>query len=359
LDIRLARRLTDLPVSREQWNALAGATPGATLFQTYEWFQCWWNAFGAGKELFCATIWEDGSLLGIVPLMRFRRYGIRHLEFVGSPNGDYQDFILGDRSAALLPEIARFLYAERGQWDTLVLRNLPMESPTHHALPGLMRDAGLHATDLERVACPTLQLASRGEATHKLIDRYSIRRRIKAMRQRGEISFRRITTKQELEAHLPQFFEQYVERRRGSPAARTFLRADVRDFFERLSDAMLTAGWLHFSALALDGHPAAYHLGFEYRGRLYWYKPSFDPALRSLSPGLVLLHFLIRDAVERHLDELDFTVGAEPFKYRYSNAERTNANVRVFRSRIHYATFLAVARLRGTASRLRRATRPD
>ena len=357
MDIRLSRRLTDLPFSREQWNALAGETPGATLFQTYEWFECWWGAFGAGKELFCATIWDKGNLLGIVPLMRFRRSGIRHLEIVGSPNGDYQDFILGNRSATLLPEIARFLHAERDQWDMLVLRNLPTESPTHQFLPALVREFGLHATDLERIACPTVQIASRPEDTRRMLDRYSIRRRIKAMRQHGEIAFKRIATPQELGKYLPDFFEQYVERRRGSSAAQTFLRADVRDFYRRLSEAMLAAGWLHFSVLELGGRPAAYHLGFEYGRRLYWYKPSFDPTLRSMSPGLVLLHFLIRDAAERHLDELDFTVGAEAFKYRYSNAERTNANVRVFTSRMHYCAFLAVARIRRTLSRLRRATR--
>ena len=357
MDIRLSRRLTDLPFSREQWNALAGETPGATLFQTYEWFECWWGAFGAGKELFCATIWDKGNLLGIVPLMRFRRSGIRHLEIVGSPNGDYQDFILGNRSATLLPEIARFLHAERDQWDMLVLRNLPTESPTHQFLPALVREFGLHATDLERIACPTVQIASRPEDTRRMLDRYSIRRRIKAMRQHGEIAFRRITTRQELDTYLPDFFEQYVERRRGSPAAQTFLRADVRDFYRRLSEAMLAAGWLHFSVLELGGRPAAYHLGFEYGRRLYWYKPSFDPTLRSLSPGLVLLNFLIRDAAERHLDELDFTVGVEAFKYRYSNAERTNANLRVFTSGAHYSVFAAVARIRRALSRLRRAAR--
>ena len=93
--------------------------------------------------------------------MVFRRAGLRRLEFVGSSNADYQDFILGKRAAELLPLLVRFLFERRNAWDMMVLRNVPTNSPTFTLLPAEMRSRGLGATDFERVSCPTLEISSR------------------------------------------------------------------------------------------------------------------------------------------------------------------------------------------------------
>ena len=355
----LSRRLAELPASRAQWNALVAAMPGSTIFQTYEWFECWWNAFGHDKELFVITLWDGAALSAIAPLMIVRRLGLRQLEFVGSPNGDYQNFVLGSDPDRVLVSLATFLRDSRREWDALVLRNLPMDSITYRRFPGLLASLGINSTDLEqeRVACPTIMVSSRPAETRQILQRYSMRRRIKALQQAGDVTFRRCTTHQEIDRELPRFFAQYVERRRGTAAAASFMRPEVTAFYSSLAHALLTNGWLHFSVLECGGRAAAFHLGFEYGGRLYWYKPSFDPALSRLSPGKVLLSHLVRDALERGLNELDFTVGAEAFKYRFADTQRTNANVRAFASAWLYHSFRGMARARQLLGRLRRRLR--
>ena len=72
--------LADLPVDHKQWNALVAETAGATVFQTYEWFECWWKAFGSRHELFLVTLLDNDSLVGIAPLMLVRRIRLRQLE---------------------------------------------------------------------------------------------------------------------------------------------------------------------------------------------------------------------------------------------------------------------------------------
>jgi CelD/BcsL family acetyltransferase involved in cellulose biosynthesis len=332
----LSRRLADLPIGRTQWNALVDDTAGATVFQTYEWFECWWKAFGTRHSLFLITLWDDDALVGIAPLMLVRRAGLRQLEFAGSPNSDYQDFILGGRSADLLPQLVRYLHRQRNAWDVIVLRNVPTESMTFGLVPSLARSQGLDVIDDERIACPTFEIASRPAEIRSWLDRYSLRRRMNMLRRRGDLTFTRCSNTREIEHYMPLFFEQYVERRRGTVAADVFARPEVREFFTSLTKSMLPCGWLHFSVLECGGQPIAFHLGFEFRGRLYWYKPSFSPRFARESPGKVLLSFLIRDSLDRGLQELDFTIGAEPFKARYTSAIRTNANVRLFRWRILY-----------------------
>ena len=108
----LSRQWAELPVDRMQWNALVADTASATVFQTYEWFECWWQAFGNPHQLFVVTVWDGETLAGIAPLMLVRRFGLRQLEFVGSPNADYQDFILGKRSTELLPLLVRHLHQQ-------------------------------------------------------------------------------------------------------------------------------------------------------------------------------------------------------------------------------------------------------
>jgi CelD/BcsL family acetyltransferase involved in cellulose biosynthesis len=81
--------------------------------------------------------------------------------------------------------------------------------------------------------------------------------------------------------------------------------------------------------LELDGEPAAFHFGFEYDGRLIWYKASFAVELRDCGPGEVLLGKLFEYARSRALLELDFTRGVEPFKLRFANATRQSYALRV------------------------------
>lgn len=350
----LTQQWPDLPVDRTQWNALVEASPGSTVFQTYEWAEAWWASFGGTRKLHVVTLWDGQSLVGIAPLMTQRRRGLRQVEFIGSPNADYQDFILGGRAEELLPLLACHLMQHRQDWDMLVLRNVPTHSSTFATLPSVLRAHGIASTDHERVLCPALEIASRPAEVRRMLDSYSLRRRVKQLQSVGELSFTRCTTKAQVDHYLPQFFTQYVERHHGALAARVFSRPDVRSFYVALAKSMLPPGWLHLSVLECAGQPVAFHFGFAYAGRMYWYKPCFDPRLARLSPGTVLLSNLIRDTLESGLQELDFTVGAEAFKYRYANIERVNANLRVFSRRWLYLGALGFSAARRVARLTRR-----
>jgi len=194
----LSRQLAELPVNGQQWNALLAETAGASVFQTYEWFESWWTTLGGKNELFVVTMWDGQTLLGIAPLMIVRRTGLRSLEFTGTPNADYQDFILGRRAAELLPLLARQLFERRDAWDIIVLRNVPNDSSTFAVLPATMRWLGLGATDFERVSCPMLQISSRPADVERSRRRYSLRRRVKGLQQHGDVTFMRFETQSQV-----------------------------------------------------------------------------------------------------------------------------------------------------------------
>ena len=149
------------------------------------------------------------------------------------------------------------------------------------------------------------------------------------------------------------FFDQHVTRRGLTESPSQFLDLSERSFYRALVCELLPKGWLRFDAVLFDGHPIACHFGFEHRNKFIWYKPTFDVQYSKKSPGKILIKFLLEDAIEKGLDEFDFTVGSESFKHGFSNKIRHNIRLIVFRSMADYWIYrskLALRRLLGRTS---------
>lgn len=351
MQVRLTESRERLPVQRDEWNALVARNPTNTAFQTFEWFDTWWAAFGKLHRLHLLTVHQDGTVVGIAPFMLLRGpLGLRQLELIGTPNADYQDLIVPDRRSEVIGALCRFLHAERSSWDMIVLRSLPERSPTVSEFRMASEALGLGVMDLERQPCPAVVLAGREAETRRALGRYSLRRSQRRLGQRGTLGFHVYTTSEEIHQALPKFYEQHVQRWQETGDPSPFTDPAFRDWYRALAVAAHGAHWLHFSVLECGGRPAAFHFGFQYGRKLSWYKPSFDWAFHRESPGAVLIAHLIEDALSRGLDELDFSSGLEPFKLRFSNTRSFNRNLRVFSSSLLHYAFVAGGRLRNAAS---------
>jgi CelD/BcsL family acetyltransferase involved in cellulose biosynthesis len=145
------------------------------------------------------------------------------------------------------------------------------------------------------------------------------------------VEFRNCTSSEDVLLYLDVFFAQHITRRASTDTPSAFYDRRARTFVHELTRTLSAKGWLLFSVLLLDGVPVAMHFGFEYGGRITWYKPAFDVGYAEYSPGEVLMKHLLEYALERKVAELDFTIGAEPYKYRYANHTRANYALRAFR----------------------------
>jgi CelD/BcsL family acetyltransferase involved in cellulose biosynthesis len=145
---------------------------------------------------------------------------------------------------------------------------------------------------------------------------------------------------------LPVFFDQHVRRWEGTKDPSPFVDRAYRKWYRALAHTANAAGWLHFSALQCGTTTIAFHFGFCHGSTLSWYKPCFNPDFARESPGTALISCLIEDAVGRNLQEFDFTGGLEPFKMRFSNAQRECVNLRIFSRPWLHAAFAAGGRLR-------------
>ncbi len=311
------------------------AAPYHTLFQTPEWNRAWWEAFGRGRRL-CLVGVEDerGELVGLAPWMATvdLRKRIRSIEFIGTANRatDYADVLAVPGDERVLAALVGWLARRAGRFTDLDLRHLREDSPHLETVTALLARAGLPSRVGEMARAAT-RLLDDAAADRALLDKKSLRRHHRALARSGRLEFRVARSTDEVLAELPAFFEQHVRRRAAAGTRSQFLDAAQRRFYVDLVRRLFPRGWLHFSLVLFDGAPIAYHFGLQYRGSYLWYKPSFEPRLARRSPGEVLLRFLIEDVLARGFDELDFTVGAEPFKDRFANHHRRILRLQVSR----------------------------
>lgn len=330
--VELIEQRAQIPLTAAEWNELVARNETNSIFQTYQWFDAWWQTFGEAHQLFFLLLRQEGRIVGFGAMMlRRMAFGARRLEFVGTGNADYQDFVVPEDKPAALHAICEFLRTHSTRWRSAWLSNVPSQSTTMFHLREAGRRSGLHLIEEGRVRCPALQLSDRDSA-EKLLKKYSLKRPLNWFSSRGEVRFRNVASLDEIRDWLPVFFEQHTGRWHAIGRPSLFDMARQRRFYLTLAAGLHSAGWLLFSVLEFNGQPIAFHFGFDYFGSLIWYKPSFDVRYSEHSPGLLLTRKIIEDGLQRSKRELDFTIGEEAFKDRFANISRFNVTLSVYHS---------------------------
>jgi CelD/BcsL family acetyltransferase involved in cellulose biosynthesis len=112
----------------------------------------------------------------------------------------------------------------------------------------------------------------------------------------------------------PHMFEEFVARHRSSGGDKgRFMTPTMESFFADL----LSVPGARLDALVTDsGRRVAFAFAFEDADAYYLYNSAFDPELREVSPGIVLIHRLIERAIAAGRSRFDFLKGTETYKRR-------------------------------------------
>lgn len=331
--VRVVSSLDRTGLYAHSWNSLARLGTN-TVFQTYEWQQSWWSTYGGRFEPLFITVSNGASTCGVAPLIVEQGSSGRVVRFVGDGRADYCDVLARDDWGTVAAIVAGL--KDYGQWDLLDLANVPSQSPTVGMLKALCQDAGFSVMVHDHFACPTLLIRGHERAAGRILAKPSLRRRVNYFERIGRLAVQDLTRASEIAPWLDRFFAQHVTRWQGHGTPSLFGDPLNQAFYRDLTERMSATGWLLFSLVQLDDHPIAMHFGFDYDDAMIWYKPSFDPAYAAGSPGLVMLRHLIGRAVKQGCRELDFTIGDEPFKRRFTNHVRKTVHIQVFRDPARY-----------------------
>ncbi len=324
LQLTVYRGVEGFDALRAEWNPLLHRATVDTLFLTWEFQHTWWQYQGEGDLLFLACRDQD-ELVGIAPLYVTKVEGKRHVRLVGGTEvADYLDFIAapGYETAVIQRALDWLQGPEAPSWDVLELVNLPEGGVIHSHLPTMAAGLGWQVNNTQEDVCPIITLPDAWEEYLCLLNkhqRHEVRRKIRRIEQQAQVHWYIVDPTYDLEAEVNRFITLHEL---SSPAKDAFMTEGMKRFFRALACALLEAGWLQLSFIEVNGEAAASMFCFDYNDSIMVYNSGYDPdKYAELSPGIVLLSYCIRHAIEIGKRKFDFMQGDEEYKYRFGGQD--------------------------------------
>lgn len=323
----------------DEWNALLSKSVSNVPFLRYEYLEAWWATRGGGEwpqaELALVSAREADRLAGIAPLFSAQHDGQQALMLLGSIEiSDYLDLIVrSEDHSRFLSGLLDFLASGTTPgWSALDWYNLPANSPTLGALEAESDKRGWdHTWEPFR---PSLYVPLPGDFEEYLMgidkkQRHEIRRKMRRA-EGSEQNVRWYIVEDELA--LDAEVNGLLALMANDPKKEEFLTEVMRAQMRTSVHAAFRAGWLQLAFLEVDGKKAAGYLNFDYGNRIWVYNSGLDFEFRELSPGWVLLGYLLQWANEHGRSEFDFMRGDEDYKVKFGGIKRDVMRVRVMKS---------------------------
>ena len=303
-------------VGPEAWEALRADSDLRPPFMSWTWQHEWLAAFGDGRRLELRTVTDDaGRLLAALPLLEI---GPGRLMLAGGADvSDYLDLLA--RRGHATGAWGALLEARAPDRTTWELHAVPDGSVTVTALPALAAAVGLTAAVSIEERCPVRARPESWDAFLAALEkkpRHELSRKIRRFDR--EVPDGRVvweTTPAGIERRLADFVALHRASRVGKAK---FMDARMEAFFRRAIVALAAGGGARLALLEGRDGPMASFVTLEWDDTVGLYNSGFAPAHAALSPGLVLLAHVIRDAIERGRHHFDFLRGEERYKYEFA-----------------------------------------
>ena len=147
------------------------------------------------------------------------------------------------------------------------------------------------------------------------------RRKERRLAEQGEIRFVVASEPDERQMLLDALFRQKSEGYRALGVSDLFARADHREFIAGVCAEMGSSKAL-LCGLTVGDRVAATCFSLVHHGRLYYLLPAYErDELTRFGPGNVLLYRLFEWCFDHDVAVFDFTLGDEPYKFFWSDAE--------------------------------------
>jgi len=302
-------------VGAPAWDGLVAATGLRSPFLSWTWQREWARVFAADRRLEIHCV-EDGSggLVAVLPLYEAAPGAMQVLG--GADVSDYLDLIAvqGHEEEAWMA-LLQSRTAERVEWE---LHAVPAASTTVTALPQLAPAYGLAASVAVEERCPVRALPSSWETYLAHLSgkhRHELQRKMRRLeRDAPDAHASSVSAPADIAARLNDFLALHRSSRVGKAR---FMDDRMERFFRRALNAFAERGAARLWFLDTDSGPIAAFVTIEWDGTVGLYNSGFAPDRAALSPGVVLLAQVIRDAIARGREKFDFLRGEERYKYEF------------------------------------------
>ena len=296
----------------EYWQSSEHALEWRCPFVLPPWLSAWWPLADRDWSSYILSVYHQGQLAGIAPLMRKGREA--HL--IGDADVcDHLDVMIAPLHASafcrhLLDGLARDgvrrLVLSPVRQDSAVMTHL---MPMAEAWGARVRCD--HQTQLFAMTLPDSWEAYLQGLSGK--ERHEVRRKFRRLDQAGRVALRCIGHGSELPAAMQAFLTLFRANRTDKA---NFMTDTMMAFFLRLAENLAAADLLKLYFLDLDSRPIAAALCIDDRSTVYLYNNGYDAAFRSLSIGVLSKVLTIKASIDDGRQTYDFLKGSEAYKKR-------------------------------------------
>jgi len=357
-EINSLNRLSDF---RYRWNNILQKSKDNDVFSTWEWLSCWWKHFGNGRQLKVLVAEEKDEILGIAPLM-LSKYDIpifgkiSRVEFIGSAESDYNNFILLKKEKDALKLFLDYLM-DQSDWDILQLRDLRDDALAARMLSN--GDIGQLFNLEKRVMtlCPYIILPN---SISVLMERWSgnmrrnISRRTRKLHQTHHVKFKTHMDFGSVNEAMKVFIDLHQKRWKSQGEPGAFASKSFRDFHTDVAELLANRNWLSLCFLMADDEPVATIYSFDYNYKGYEYLTGFNPAYETYGVGNIVKKLVIERCIQRGFREYDLLRGSDPYKMDWTTEIRKNYEIQFTRNRFGAKIYTKIrkSKLRNFISRL-------
>jgi CelD/BcsL family acetyltransferase involved in cellulose biosynthesis len=322
--VTLISNITDLREIEESWRKLEQDNKGrTTVFQSFDWVIAWCEAYLSSSdapEILVVTGYQSHELVFVLPLCKTSKHGLKILDWLTDPMGQYGDILCAKNQNADIWLKAAFanLSTLRGI-DLIRLRHVRDNSNVAAFAKQNLHDAKYY----ERA--PYLDLtAFKSEADYDARYTSTQRKRRKKIRKSledlGPVNFATVPVGPQADAAIDQsIIEKNAWLSDRGRHNRVMGCPNHVAFLKKLS--RVTSGNFRMltTALTSGGKPVSWEIGFRYHDTHFAYITSHVNALTDLSPGRLHMDLSQRVALADGQKVFDLMVPYDLHKESWSS----------------------------------------
>jgi CelD/BcsL family acetyltransferase involved in cellulose biosynthesis len=322
LKVEILKGKAGLEAVAADWEQLVG-DPFTAAFSKPAWYLAWLDAFEQ-REIAMVTAREEGRLVGILPLARFRTdaRGLYFTEVAPMARGDYQPPVVNPEYAAeALPAMLDAAVAHFGRRGVFWWPHVPATDPSLDLLRSYFKARNMPFVE-DREVAPRLRLNGADFAAAEKMwsssHRVDVRRQRKRLAEKGPVSLWQPSTLEEAEPVLSEFFRVHDEKWLAQGFPGMFQEPHQQRHFRAILKQLWGKG-LYFTTVRCGDVDVSYGVAFFSGGWVQWFRPSYRSEFHNYSPSKIHIGLIVEEACRNNWQGVDFLLGEEGYKKAWSN----------------------------------------
>lgn len=338
-EIKIISDYREFRALSSEWNRLLEQCPSPGVWQRHEWYDCWWQAFGANAQMFVVTLTNEGRFEAILPLMivpmRIKGVRQRTLRFIENGITPRSSFLNPENSATNLAILWEEVFKHSSRWDLAVLANFEQGNTGYDEWLSLLRERNTRFVELPERISPYLNLTVGWEAVLGGFGR-NLRRNLNRAKTRlsKEASFELVecVSSGDVRAALQHCYDISKVSWKGQQGADMGGSEQRTQFYDLITEAAIANGWINIWLLKIGERYAAFEYAFESNGYVLPIAADYDPEFRQSSPGTVLRSLVLERLCQRGMSTYDFAGTIYDYKLFWTKKLRPHSQFWIFHS---------------------------